>query len=185
MRKSLRKSYEFLERDGHRFGFSIRSRPEDVAASLDCFLALHASRAEATEMKAHPDRFNIPPHRAFLADIMGQMAELGRLRVCELTIDGKAVAVRIAFQLGDELYLYYSGFDPAWRKYSVMTTLMAEIIKWAIENGLKVVNLSTGTDLGKLRWRPTEVLYSNAMQIAPTLRGGLANLAYIVAARGA
>lgn len=59
-----------------------------------------------------------------------------------------------------------------------MTTLMSETIKWAIDNGIRLVNLSTGKDLSKVRWRPAEIVYQNAMQIAPTFRGRLAFLAY-------
>ena len=45
------------------------------------------------------------------------------------------------------MYLYYSGYDPGWRQYSIMTTLMAEILRWSIAERMTTVNLSTGNDL--------------------------------------
>jgi CelD/BcsL family acetyltransferase involved in cellulose biosynthesis len=178
MRKSLRKAYEFLERDGFKFTFRLREQPEEVKAALECFFSLHAARAGATDMKRHPDRFNTASHRNLIGGVAKCMAERRQLAVLQLEINGSVVATRLAFLLGDELYLYYSGFDPKWRRHSVMTTLMAETIKWAMERGIKVVNLSTGDDIGKSRWRPTEVLYYNAIQVSPTLRGRLVYCAY-------
>jgi len=51
--------------------------------------------------------------------------------------------------------------------------LVSEIIKWAINHGLRWVNLSTGNDQSKLRWKPSEIIYSDCMQVSPTLRGKL------------
>jgi hypothetical protein len=48
---------------------------------------------------------------------------------------------------------------------------MAEIIKWAIQHNFKLVNLSVGKDMSKVRWKPEELLFQNAVQVAPTLRG--------------
>jgi hypothetical protein len=50
---------------------------------------------------------------------------------------------------------------------------VAEAIKWAIEKGLKTINLSTGRDQSKLRWRPTEVPLIEAQWVAPSWRGAV------------
>jgi CelD/BcsL family acetyltransferase involved in cellulose biosynthesis len=81
------------------------------------------------------------------------------------------VASRIGFVLDDSLYLYFSGYHPRMSGYSVMTTCTAEAIKWAIEKGLKTINLSTGNDQSKARWRPTEVPLIEAQWVSPSWRG--------------
>ena len=91
-----------------------------------------------------------------------------------LCIAGEAVALRLGFVHDDELYLYYSGYDPAWGRYSVMTTVVAEAIKWAIGQGFGRVNLSTGSDVSKTRWRPSHVEYVEGVQPAAGLRGPVA-----------
>ena len=83
------------------------------------------------------------------------------------------VASRVAFVLGDELYLYFSGYEPEWSRYSVMTTTVAESIKWAIERKMRVVNLSTGTDVSKTRWGPTSYTSCYGVLSSPSLRGPL------------
>jgi CelD/BcsL family acetyltransferase involved in cellulose biosynthesis len=60
------------------------------------------------------------------------------------------------------------------------------MIKWAIEHSLQRVNLSTGKDLSKLRWKPVEIGLHDAVQISPSLRGKIAYrgfLAYEVLSR--
>lgn len=174
-RKSIRKSYAFLERDGYTFTVRACQSPQQVSAALDHFFALYAARSKAGDMTEHKDRLtNYPQHSTQVAKFAHLMAECGGLCIFELEIGGQVLASRITFLLGDELYLYYSGFDPRWRNYSIMTTLTTEIMKWAIDRGLRAVNLSSGTDLGKLRWRPEKILYYNKTLVAPTLRGRLA-----------
>jgi CelD/BcsL family acetyltransferase involved in cellulose biosynthesis len=135
------------------------------------FVALHAERADASDFRVHhPNKFRMPKSGAFLADYLNRSADIKQLRVLELDIDGTIAASRIAFVLGAELYLYFSGWNPFWRKYSIMTILMSETMKWAIGQGLETINLSTGTDQSKLRWRPSQVTFYNATQYSPTLR---------------
>lgn len=171
MRKNVRKAYEFLERDGYSFVFRAVERPKDVQATLDRFFTLHAARAGVTDMINHPNKFAQPRNRAFLTDYVHRMAERGHLRIFELEIGGTVIASRLAFVFGRELYLYFSGYDPSWRKYSVMTLLVTEIIKWAIEHGLQHINLSTGKDQSKQRWKPSEIVFRDAVLISPSARG--------------
>jgi CelD/BcsL family acetyltransferase involved in cellulose biosynthesis len=179
MRKNLRKAYEFLERDGFMFRLRVIERPDGVAAAMARFLALHEARAEAADMILHPNKFVRPHVRAFLADYLQGAAERGELRIFELEIGGAVVASRLAFLLGSDLYMYFAGYDPAWKTYSVMTVLMAEMIKWAFVHGVERVNLSTGHDQSKVRWKPREVLFRNAVQVSPTMRARTAFGAFL------
>jgi CelD/BcsL family acetyltransferase involved in cellulose biosynthesis len=184
IRESLRKCYNSLRRDGHELELRVIERPEQVSAALECFFALHAARAGVAQGIAHRNTFAEPAARHFLKDFLGQVAERGQLRLFQLEIGGAVRATRIGFQFGDELYLYYSGYDPDWGKYSIMTTTLAEAIRWAIAQGVRLVNLSTGIDVSKTRWRPREVRYAEAVQIAPTLRSRMAFQALEAARRG-
>jgi CelD/BcsL family acetyltransferase involved in cellulose biosynthesis len=173
MRKNLRKPYEFLERDGFRFVLHVADRPDDLQPAIERFLSLHAARSGAADMISHPNKFTKPRTQAFLIDYLHTLARKGQLRIFELKIESRVVASRITFLLGSVLYIYFAGYDPAWRQYSVMTVLMSEAIQWAIDRGLRHVNLSTGKDQSKLRWRPREITFHDATQISPTRRGRL------------
>jgi FixJ family two-component response regulator len=178
MKEAIRKCYRHLARDGHTFTFRAVSQPADIPTSLESLLALHSERAQLKYATRHRDLFAKPSRRAFIADVARLMAERNELRIFELEVDGKVIASRMAFVLGDELYLYYSGYDLEWRKHSIMTTLMCESFKWAIERGIKVVNLSKGKDASKLRWRGGEAAFHDALLMSPTRRGDLVSRAY-------
>jgi CelD/BcsL family acetyltransferase involved in cellulose biosynthesis len=174
IKESLRKCYNSLARDGHEFVFRAVTDPAEIGAAIERFLALHTRRAELMETITHRNSFTAPQSQAFLHDYARHAAGRQKFCVFELMIGGQVVASRVAMLLGDEIFLYFSGYDPAWRRYSVMTTLLAEALQWAIARGLRVANLSSGTDVSKTRWRPASVSYTDGYAVAPGWRSGLA-----------
>jgi CelD/BcsL family acetyltransferase involved in cellulose biosynthesis len=184
IKESLRKCYNSLRRDGHRFTFRVIERLEECPVLLDRFFDLHSARSSMTSSVHHCDAFATPSSRAFLADYARRAADLGSLRIFQIEIGGKVIAARVGFLLGEELYLYYSGYEPAWGRYSVMTTVLAESVQWAIDRGLKIVNLSYGKDISKTRWRPTELVLRHGVSLSPSPRGKLAFEAYQAVVRG-
>jgi CelD/BcsL family acetyltransferase involved in cellulose biosynthesis len=177
-KEALRKCYKSLERGGHRFSLRIVERPEEVPEALATFFRLHTARAQAAEGVSHRDVFTQSHTVAFLEDYARQMSERGQLRIFQLEVDGETVATRIGFVFAGDIYLYYSGFDPVWAKHNVMTTLMAETMKWAIEHRFSVLNLSTGEDRSKTRWRPSSVTSRSGTLISPAWRGQVAHWVY-------
>jgi CelD/BcsL family acetyltransferase involved in cellulose biosynthesis len=128
-------------------------------------------RSRAPFAPEHPDVFAAERSRSFLREYLAYASETGSAVLFELLVDGEVVASRIAFVLGDSLYLYFSGYHPRMSRYSVMTTCTMEAIKWAIKTGFKTINLSTGRDQSKLRWRPTEVPLIEVDLVASSWRG--------------
>ena len=150
IRESLRHCYNSLKRDQREFSLRVLDSPKDIAGGLE----------------------------VFLHEVCAQLAARRITRVFQLIVDGQIVATRIGFVMGDSLYLYYSGFDPAFARYSVMTTTLAEIIKYAIAGGIRLINLSPGTDVGKTRWGPREVPISQLLQVEQRWRSKAARAAY-------
>ena len=170
IKESIRKCYNAPRRDGLDLGFEVISNGSRVSGALDDFFRLHSERADLGGTVEHNDVFADPRSRAFLIDVCQKFARRGLLRIFVTTLDGKTIATRIGFALGDSLYLYYSGFDPEYRRYSVMTRTVAEAIRYAIDEGFTSVNLSTGNDRSKTRWGPKERIFSNAYVVAPSRR---------------
>jgi CelD/BcsL family acetyltransferase involved in cellulose biosynthesis len=166
-----------LARHGHSFEFEVIDSPGGLEPALSRFLRLHRMRAAFARSAAHPDRFASPVSEMFLYAVCERLAEHGALKLFALKIGAEVVAMRIGFEVGDALYLYYSGFDPQWWKVGVMTTTMAEAIKYAIGRGLRIVNLSPVRDGAKTRWGPRQVDYGSAYETRDRLRSRLANSA--------
>lgn len=184
VRESVRHCYNSLRRDHHAFEFVVARTREEVRRALDRFLVLHALRANMAWGPKHPNFFATRPLQEFLYDVCDRLAARDVVRVFQLRIGGEIVAARIAFVVGDSVYLYYSGFDPAWAQYSVMTTTMVEVFKHAIANGLKTVNLSLNAERSKVRWRPRLIEFQSALVHREYLGSRLLYRAYRAATSG-
>ena len=184
IRESLRHCYNSMKRDGHHFTVRIASEPESVRTALERLFHLHSLRADMASSVSHPDRFESLALREFVYEVCGALAVRGCVRVFQIESGGGIVASRVGFIVADSLYLYYSGYDPSWGRYSVMTTTVAEAIKYAISQGLKTVNLSPGNDVSKTRWGPREVPHLTAYEHSGRLRSRLVRHAYLKAKSG-
>ncbi len=178
IKESLRKCYNSLKRDGLSFRLEVVTEPNAVESGLEDLFRLHGARAELTGTVAHTDVFDSLQAREFMIDVCRRLARRGVARLYRLLIDERLVAVRLGFEMRDTLYLYYSGWDPAYARYSVMTTLVAEAMQDAIRRGMHFVHLSTGTDVSKTRWGTDEVHYGYRERVAPRRTAQAIHLAY-------
>ncbi len=178
IRNSLRHCYNSLKREGRAFEFIVRAEREAVDGALERFFQLHAKRAQLTGTVRHANVFAGERARRFLREVCSRLSEQKIVRIFELRLGTEVVASRLGFVVGGTLYLYYSGFEPAWGRYSVMTTTVAEAIKYAISHGLRSVSLSPGTDVSKTRWSPRPMRFWQAAQIAPRWRSKAARICY-------
>lgn len=174
IKESIRKCRNSLARDGIAWTLDVITDPAALAATLDRLLALHRARSAIEGTVPHPDVFAAPAAQAFIAAYTAQAAARGGACMFALRAGDEHVALRLGFLMGCDLYLYYSGYDPAWGRYSVMTTVVAGAIEWAVGQGLGRVNLSTGIDVSKTRWRPESVVFAEGYQTAGSMRGRLA-----------
>jgi CelD/BcsL family acetyltransferase involved in cellulose biosynthesis len=184
IRESLRHCYNSLKRDNHRFELRVIDALPGLHRGLERFLELHVMRANLKATVVHPNRFASRVSRDFLHEVCERLSKRGAVRLFQLEVGSQIVAMRIGFVVGDSLYLYYSGFDPQWSRYGVMTTTVAEAIKYAIAQGLKTVNLSPSLDMSKARWSPRQVDYKSAYEHGGRLRSRVAGQAYLRARSG-
>ena len=162
-----------LQRDGHTWRFESVSDPAALPEAREEFLRLHTARSAMPDAPYHPDQFQFPETRQFLHDAVPVFAAAGRLRFCRLYVNEVVVATQLVLVMDESIYLSLSGYDPAWRRYSVMTILTMECIKQAIKEGRRSVNLSAWPGPNKLRWRPDVVVYEGVRLFAPTRRARL------------
>jgi CelD/BcsL family acetyltransferase involved in cellulose biosynthesis len=175
IRESIRHSYNSLKRDGISFEFRVAETQQDVAVGLERLFALHAMRANLQGTVSHRNVFASERLRGFFRDVCARLAPSGAVRLFQLVIDGEVVATRAAFVVQDSVYLYFSGFDPKWADYGVMTTTLVESVKYAINHQMKTVNFSIGPDVSKSRWGVREIQLPCA---AAVRRSHLSHLAW-------
>jgi CelD/BcsL family acetyltransferase involved in cellulose biosynthesis len=141
----------------------VAREPGDIRKALGRFLELHAMRANMAWGTKHSNCFSRQSLQDFLYDVCDSLAARDGVRLFQLRIGSQIVASRIGFVVGNSVYMYYSGFDPAWARYSVMTTTVVEAFKYAIAHGFGTVKLSLTGEQSKLRWRPRLVEFRTAL----------------------
>jgi hypothetical protein len=155
---------------------------EHAPASLQAFVELYRRQANSeAHVTARTDRLRNPSVVEFLLDYSLAAAERDALHLFRLTIGERPAAMQLAHAAGEDLYLCYSATDPVWMKRGVMTRLTVDLIKWSISRGYRGINLSTGYDLAKLRWRPEEIALQVLTQTRDDVRGRSVGLAYSLA----
>jgi CelD/BcsL family acetyltransferase involved in cellulose biosynthesis len=178
VKESLRKCYNSLKRDRLDCSLEVVTDREEMKGALDEFFRLHAERASPTGPIAHPNVFATPNARAFLVDVCERLSERGQARVFRLRVGGVVVATRVAFIMGGTLYLYFSGYEREFGKYSVMTTLLSEVIQHAFHERIGSINMSAGNDVSKTRWAPREWVECDGVTVSPRPLGRFAYAAY-------
>lgn len=118
----------------------VLSRPAEIAEALPDFFHLHRTSRQdkATFMTDEMERF----FRSICATLSAQ--DLVRLYFLEL--DRRRVAGVLGFDCGDEIWLYNSGFDPAFASLSVGLVSKALALRQAIEQGKRCYDFLRGAE---------------------------------------
>ena len=170
MRDNVRYYPRLMERTGVPYAFRVAGDATEALAWLPDLWRLHGARAAGGSGVRHLDYLERADFRAFLTEVTELLAPVGGVRLGRLEVAGEVIAIQMWMEQAGVAYLYYSGFDPAWSKYSVAMITAAEIIKDCIGRGLGAVDFLRGTGQFKQRW-DTERRVSTDVVIAhrPTL----------------
>jgi CelD/BcsL family acetyltransferase involved in cellulose biosynthesis len=167
MRDNVRYYPRLLARHGHAARARVLTTPDEVSAALSLFLRLHRARAQMlNSAPPHPDYFDTPQKVAFLVKVAPLLAAAGLLRLTILDVDGVPVAAYLLLEAAGTLYPYYSGFDPAWGRYSVMMQAEAASLRDAIERGVRRVDF-LGDAPFKRRWGAVPVTIDRITIVRP------------------
>jgi CelD/BcsL family acetyltransferase involved in cellulose biosynthesis len=159
LNKSLRDNVKYypnlLRRAGHTMAFTSAGSPHEVIEYLPMLFDLHRARARAPMRVLHQDYFAQPQRRAFFRSVCPALAALGRLRIGVLWLDATPVAAQMWLENLDTLFLYYSGYEPAWSRFSVGLIATVESLRSSmIERGVRRIEFLAGGGQFKERWDP-------------------------------
>ena len=140
-RHELRRKMRRLESGGGDVALRVVTEPEEAAGLLDTLF--HLMRISSHHKEEFLER---PGMEAFFREMTSTMAAEGMLRFYALTFDGQAVASVLNFDLGGQLYMYNSGYDPDYSHYAVGLMSKALLLKEAIEQGRSCVDFMRGDE---------------------------------------
>ncbi|MFI5178547.1 MAG: GNAT family N-acetyltransferase [Vicinamibacterales bacterium] len=140
-RHELRRKLRRLDSAGGDVVLKVVTEAAEAATGLDTLF--HLMRISSHHKEEFLDR---PGMEAFFREMTATMAAEGMLRFYFLTFDGEAVASVLNFDLGGQLYMYNSGYDPAYSHYAVGLMSKTLLIRDAIENGRHCVDFLRGDE---------------------------------------
>jgi CelD/BcsL family acetyltransferase involved in cellulose biosynthesis len=108
--------------------------------ALKTFFTLMKASSPDKQAYLNPDR------EEFFRCLVEQMASLSCLRMYELRLEDRPAAAILCFELASTLFLYNSGYDPAYAHLSLGYVLVAMSIKDAIERGVKRYDFLRGRE---------------------------------------
>lgn len=161
MRDNVRYYPRLMERRGLAYSFEVASNRPEVSAVLPILFQLHRERAESAMAIAHDNYFEYPNRRAFIREVAPLLADKGQVRIGLIRINGEPVAVQMWLEHGDTMFLYYSGFLPAWRNQSVALLATIGAFKDAIGRGARQIEFLAGGGHPKERWDTRQRVHSN------------------------
>ncbi len=140
-RHELRRKLRRLDTAGGDVVLKVVTEAEEASTGLDALF--HLMRISSHHKEEFLDR---PGMEAFFREMTATMAAEGMLRFYFLTFDGEPVASVLNFDLGGQLFMYNSGYDPAYSHYAVGLMSKTLLIKDAIENGRRCVDFLRGDE---------------------------------------
>lgn len=143
-RHELRRKLRRLDSAGGKVELKVVTEPEESAALLDTLF--HLMRISSHHKEEFLER---PGMEAFFREMVSAMATERMLRFYLLTFDEQPVASVLNFDLGGQLYMYNSGYDPEYSHYAVGLMSKALLLKDAIEVGRTCVDFLRGDEAYK------------------------------------
>jgi CelD/BcsL family acetyltransferase involved in cellulose biosynthesis len=139
-RHELRRKLRRLFESGGKVELEVLINQADVAAAMDTFLDLHTrSRQDKTD-------FMTEEMAVFFRRVASALAAEGLVRLFMLRINARPAAAVLCFDAGSYLYMYNSGYDPAFAALSVGLLSKALCLRWAIENGKQGLDFLRGDE---------------------------------------
>jgi CelD/BcsL family acetyltransferase involved in cellulose biosynthesis len=116
----------------------VDSAPETVGADLDRFVELHrAGRGEK-------GRFMVRGMELFFRRLASALLEDGTFRLSFLETEGVKIAGAVGFRWRDRFLLYNSAYDHAYARVAPGMVLVAELIRSAIEEECRGLDMLKG-----------------------------------------
>jgi len=167
LNKSMRDNVKYyprlMVRHGHEFTFEVATRPAELEAVYPLLLDLHQRRSEVRTGVQHWNYLGLSGRRDFVANAMTRLAGRGEARIGVLRVRGEALAAYLWLERGQTMFLYRSGYDPEWSRYSVALVVALEALKDGMRRGIQRVEFLRGGGQLKERWDTETRLYRHVM----------------------
>ncbi len=138
-RHEIRRKLRNADTDPVQPGLYFVEDPEMLDVEVDAFIDMMAQDPEK-------QAFLTEPMRAHMHNVARVALENGWLQLAFYTLDGKKAAAHYSFIWNNRVWLYNSGWDGEFRSYSPGWLLLANLLRWATENGVTEFDFMRGNE---------------------------------------
>lgn len=125
-------------------------RLDDLDRGWEVLVDLHQRRWRS---QGEPGCFASSRFAAFHRDVMVDLLRSGQLHLWWLTLDGRPIVAEYALAGDGVIYAYQSGLDPDALEHSPGRLSLILLLRKAIEQGYRAVDLLRGDEPYKAHWR--------------------------------
>jgi CelD/BcsL family acetyltransferase involved in cellulose biosynthesis len=133
-----------------RAELGIVEDPAELAQAMEDLFALHNRRWRKRGVRG---AFASKRVQAFHHEVARRFLQRGWLRLHRLRLDGQTRGAFYCFHIPGRTYYYLSGFDLEISKFSPGNVLMGEVVKRAIADGDRELDLLRGDETYKYAWK--------------------------------
>lgn len=150
MRDNLAYYPRLLERSGFTWQVLQTNKGAGFTEALDNLIRLHHLRAQGEA--THEDYLVHPCQQQLLREGLTQLAAEEAAMVACLVVDGQVIAAQAFLRSNHTLTVLYSGFDPAWSKFSPLLVIQGQVFKESLESGVQIIDFLQGRAAWQVRW---------------------------------
>ncbi|MCG8381174.1 MAG: GNAT family N-acetyltransferase [Gammaproteobacteria bacterium] len=132
-RNALKKAGEL------EFGYCHNSDEFDTA--FEQLIALHTAR---WRQKNHNHSFQSKQYIHFHRAVIQQLSDINAVQLTYLKLNDQYIAVQYWYLWNESMYFFQSGFSPLYQRFSPGLVLMAYSIEFAIEKGMREIDMLKG-----------------------------------------
>jgi CelD/BcsL family acetyltransferase involved in cellulose biosynthesis len=147
-RYNVKRKIKNIERD-FKTRYFVWEDFERLDDAMERLAQLHNKRWEEKECR---HSFSSNEYVSFHKAVSKDFAKQGWLHLSCLELNGEIVGMLYDYRYGDKISYYQAGFDPVFHKYSPGLVLRAYVIRRAIEEGMKEIDLLKGAYDFKYMW---------------------------------
>ncbi|MHC4971799.1 MAG: GNAT family N-acetyltransferase [Planctomycetota bacterium] len=128
----------------------------EAQETLEWILEYKSAWMRNTGLRTQDGGVDTPTTQEFYRAVVADACASGNLCLVTLTVDGNLIAAEMGF-LFERLFVYEIGaYDPAWEKYAPGKVLMADLVRWTLENNCAIFDFMPFGQSYKYLWAPKE-----------------------------
>jgi CelD/BcsL family acetyltransferase involved in cellulose biosynthesis len=169
LKRDLVRRRRRLEEQGD-VGFRIVTSADEARETLDWMLEHKADWMKSKGIRLQDGGVDTADMQGFYRAVVADACASDNLCLATLTLDGKVLAAQLGLLARGTLAGNMTVYGPGWEKYAPGKLLMADLVRWTLENNCAIYDLMPAGESFKYLWARKEARITTYL-VPCSLRG--------------